>query len=321
MDAHAKAFKFFEGVCQKGIYDNMKTIIYKILIGKKRDINSRFAEMASHYLFEPIACTPAAGWEKGQVERQVNISRCNFFTPLVKVENLEELNRKLEELCLKWAQKTKHPEFKEYTVWEIYQQEKNNLIPYKDSFEGYKIETAVVNSCCLVNFETNAYSVECEYVYKAVELRIYAKKIIIVKKDKIVGEHKRCFEKYKRIYNPWHYVPLLERKPGALRNGAPFKDFKLPEAIQKARTRLSSLPDGDKEFIKILLEVKEYGLDKVDKNCAEVLSEGICNADLIVKRIKNNTKKIVTQELCLQHKLNFDCSCYDKKLLKMEAQK
>ncbi len=137
MGAHDKAFIFFNGICRKGIYDNMKTVIHKILVGKKRDINNRFAEMASHYLFEPIACTPAAGWEKGQVENQVNTSRCNFFTPLVKVESFDELNLKLEGLCLAWAKKTKHPELKEQTVWAIYQQEKDHLLPYRYSFEGY----------------------------------------------------------------------------------------------------------------------------------------------------------------------------------------
>ncbi|GAG07302.1 unnamed protein product, partial [marine sediment metagenome] len=244
MDAHDKAFIFFNGICRKGIYDNMKTVVYKILVGKQRDINDRFAQMASHYLFEPIACTPAAGWEKGQVENQVNTSRRNFFTPLVKVDSFDELNKKLEELCLEWAKKTKHPELKDHTVWEIYQQEKKHLLPYKYSFEGYKVESTIVSSCCLITFDTNSYSAECEYVHKAVELRIYAKKVVIVNGKKIIGQHERCFERHKRIYDPWHYVPILERKPGALRNGAPFKDFKLPASIQKVRDGLSTHPDA-----------------------------------------------------------------------------
>jgi len=321
MDAHDKAFAFFNGICRKGIYDNMKTVIHKILVGKKRDINHRFAEMASHYLFEPIACTPAAGWEKGQVENQVNTSRCNFFTPLVKVDSFEELNLTLDRLCLDWAKKTKHPEFKEQTVWEIYQQEKKHLLAYRYSFEGYKIITAVVSSCCLINVDTNAYSVECDYVYKAAEIRVYAKKIVIVCGHKIIGEHERCFEKHQRIYNPWHYVPILECKPGALRNGAPFKEFKLPTSMQAVRTQLSTHPDRDKEFIKILLEVREYGLDKVDQICRDVLSEGICQADLIVQRIKQKPQKPQNhsvQELFLNYQPDVDCRCYDNQLLKQE---
>jgi transposase len=319
MDAHNEAFKWFEGCCKKGIYDNMKTVINKILRGKDRDINSRFAEMASHYLFEPIACTPAAGWEKGQVENQVSTSRCNFFTPLVKVDNFEELNQKLKQLCLAWSQKTKHPEFKDCTVWEIYQQEKRRLLPYRYSFEGYKIEASVVSSCCLVNYETNAYSVECEYVYQGVELRIYAKEIIIVKGGKIIGEHERCFEKHKHIYNPWHYVPLLKRKPGALRNGAPFKDFTLPKAMQKIRIKLSSYANGDKEFIKLLLQVQEHGLDKVNYICSSVLLDGLCNVDLILQRLEKEPEQITKQQQLLSAPISVDCSCYDKQLLIQES--
>ena len=117
MDAHNKAFEFFSGVCKKGIYDNMKTVVTKVLLGKDREYNARFLQLCSHHLFEPIACTPASGWEKGQVESQADTGRCNFFTPLVKVENFDELNAQLEKNCLAWAKSHKHPEQKMKTVY------------------------------------------------------------------------------------------------------------------------------------------------------------------------------------------------------------
>ena len=209
-DAHDKAFQFFSGTTKKGIYDNMKTAVQKILLGKDRKFNRRFMEMCSHYLFEPIACTPAAGWEKGQVENQVETGRRNFFTPLRKVDRLEVLNEQLKNECIDWAQKTNHPEFKDRKVWEVYQDEKLSLLKYRYPFAGYKIEQAVVSSYGLINYGTNMYSVDCNYVDKIVEVRIYAEKIIIVFAGKIIGEHTRLFDKYKRIYNPWHYVPALE---------------------------------------------------------------------------------------------------------------
>ncbi len=95
MEAHNQAFEFFGGVCKRGIYDNMKTAVQKILVGKDRVFNKGLIELASHYLFEPTACTPAAGWEKGQVENQVETVRSNFFTPLVKVDSLDALNAQL----------------------------------------------------------------------------------------------------------------------------------------------------------------------------------------------------------------------------------
>ena len=74
-DAHDRAFAFFGGACTRGIYDNMKTAVTTILVGKERLYNRRFLQMCSHYLVDPDACTPASGWEKGQVEKNVQDSR------------------------------------------------------------------------------------------------------------------------------------------------------------------------------------------------------------------------------------------------------
>ena len=95
-------------------------------------------------------------------------------------------------------------------------------------------------------------NLNCDYINEVAEVRAYADKIIIVFKGKIIGEHERCFEKKKKLYDPWHYIPALERKPGALRNGAPFKHLKLPQSITNIREKLRAHEDGDKQFIKIL---------------------------------------------------------------------
>ena len=85
-DAHDRAFALFKGACQRGIYDNMKTAVETILVGKDRVYNRRFLQMCSHYLVDPVACTPASGWEKGQVENQVGLVRERFFTPRLRFE-------------------------------------------------------------------------------------------------------------------------------------------------------------------------------------------------------------------------------------------
>lgn len=136
-----------------------------------------------------------------------------------------------------------------------------------------KVENDVVSPYCFVRHATNCYSVECSYVGKAVQVRIYAKEIVVMYRDKMIAHHERSFERYKHIYDPWHYVPLLERKPGALRNGAPFKQLKLPDAMQKVREQLSRYPDGDKRFIRILLSVIPHGLSVVEKACAVALQK------------------------------------------------
>ena len=117
MDAHRQAFAFFGGVCRRGIYDNMKTVVSKILLGKERTFNPRFLAMAGHYLFEPVACTPAAGWEKGQVENQVGLARRRFFSQRRRFEDLAEVNEFLVSECLGWARTQPHPEERERTIW------------------------------------------------------------------------------------------------------------------------------------------------------------------------------------------------------------
>lgn len=312
-DAHNKAFQFFEGSTKKGIFDNMKTAVNKVFVGKDRRFNLRFAEMASHHLFEPIACTPAAGWEKGQVENQVSTGRRNFFTPLRCVNNLGELNKQLRSECIEWAQKTAHPELKEQKVWDVYQDEKQSLLEYHHPFDAYKIEASVVSSCSLINYDTNMYSVECDYVHKVVEVRAYAEKIIIVFKGKVIGEHDRCFETKIKVYDPWHYISVLERKPGALRNGAPFKHFKLPPSLANMRENLRCHKDSDKQFIKILLQVSVHGLAKVDEACAHALKVGVSNADFIKQYLNPTAPQEKTEErqLKLIEEPSEDLLCYN----------
>ena len=99
-DAHDRAFALFKGACRRGIYDNMKTAVETIFVGKGRLYNRRFLQMCSHYLVDPVACTPASGWEKGQVENQVGLVRERFFTPRLRFKNLDELNAWLLDKCI-----------------------------------------------------------------------------------------------------------------------------------------------------------------------------------------------------------------------------
>lgn len=321
LDAHDRGFKFFRGVCRKGIYDNMKTAVKIILGGKEREFNKRFLQMSSHHLFEPIACNPASGWEKGQVENQVGTGRCNFFTPLVKVATLEELNTQLESFCVSWAKSTCHPEYKDKSVFEVYQEEINSLIPYRGAFGGYKVVQAVVSPCSLVLYETNSYSVDVNYVGYPVDVLIYAQEIAVQFQARTIARHERCFDRYHRIYNPWHYVPLLEYKPGALRNGAPFKKLDLPLAMQSIRKHLSQYTDGDHQFIRILLQVREHGLEAVEEACKLGLAQGGCNDTVIISYLKPVEKK--PQREIEFFKLSSppteDCHSYNRAYLKINV--
>ena len=281
-DAHDKAFAFFGGAGRRGIYDNMKTAVDAIFVGKDRAFNRRFEQMCGHYLIEPTACTPSSGWEKGQVENQVGVVRRRFFTPRLKFKSYAELNAWLADRCIAWAKANPHPDMREKTVWEMFEAERSSLVPYVGPFDGFKATPAAVSKTCLVRFDNNRYSVMASAVGRPVEIRAYAERVEFWQGGQIVGSHARAFGRGKTIYDPWHYVPVLARKPGALRNGAPFKDWELPSSMQRVRRKLQNVRNGDRQMVDILGAVLSDGLDAVEAACAEALSESVHSADVIL---------------------------------------
>ena len=281
-DAHDRAFAFFKGTCTRGIYDNMKTAVDAIFVGKNRAYNRRFLQMCGHYLVDPVACTPVSGWEKGQVESQVGTVRQRFFSPRLRVKSFEELNALLIDKCIAWAKANPHPEMTDRTVWEVFEAERPQLVPYAGRFDGFHSVPAAVSKTCLVRFDNNKYSVMASAVGRSVEIRAYAERIEIRQDGRLVGDHPRCFGRGRTIYDPWHYVPVLVRKPGALRNGAPFMDWVLPGALEKVRRKLKGVDDGDRQMVDILAAVLTEGMPAVEAACAEAIAQGVHSADVIL---------------------------------------
>jgi hypothetical protein len=316
-DAHDRAFAFFKGACTRGIYDNMKTAVETIFIGKERAYNRRFLQMCGHYLVEPVACTPASGWEKGQVENQVGVVRERFFTPRLRVKGYDELNAWLFDRSIAYAKAHRHPEFRDRTVWEVFEEERASLVPYAGPFDGFPSLPASVSKTCLVRFDNNKYSVAACAVGRPVEIRAYADRIELRQDGQLVGEHRRCFGRAETIYDPWHYVPVLARKPGALRNGAPFKDWVLPASIERVRRKLAGVGDGDRQMVDILSAVISDGLAAVEAACGEALKHGVHSADVILNILARQREPaapmtITTPEaLRLKHAPDADCTRYD----------
>ncbi len=281
-DAHARAFAFWGGACERGIYDNMKTAVDAVFVGKDRKFNRRFAQMCSHYLVEPTACTPAAGWEKGQVENQVGSLRQRLFIPRPHVKTLEELNRQLEDGCIAYARESRHPDDRERTVLEVFEAERPALVPIRGPFDGFREVDVSASKTCLVRFDRNRYSIEAKAANRPVQLRAYADRVVVRFDGEVVATHERVFGRDGVRYNPLHYLPVLARKPGALRNGAPFKDWELPPNLTKLRARLGRSDEADRQFVDILAAIPEDGLDAVEEACRLALSEGLCSRDAVL---------------------------------------
>jgi hypothetical protein len=273
--------------------------------------------MCSHYLVEPVACTPAAGWEKGQVENQVGLVRERFFTPRLRVKNFEELNAWLLDQCVAYARAHRHPELREQTIWSVFEDERPALVPYAGRFDGFHAAPASVSKTCLVRFDNNRYSVSAHAVGRPVEVRAYAERIELRQDGRLVGEHRRCFGRDQTVFDPWHYVPVLARKPGALRNGAPFKNWPLPTGLAQIRRKLAGSADGDRQMVAILATVLSDGLPAVEAACLEALREGVHSGDVVLNILTRRREPatpitILTPEaLRLRHTPVADCARYD----------
>ena len=281
-DAHTRSFTALGGIPRRGIYDNMKTAVDKVNKGKGRIVNARFAVMCAHYLFDPDFCNVASGWEKGVVEKNVQDSRRRIWLDAQshRFGSFAELNAWLGERCRSLWSELRHPEYKEFSVAEMLEQERAEMMPMPAPFDGYVEKLARVSSTCLVSVHRNRYSVPCELAGQMVSTRLYPNQISVVAGDAVVASHDRLTEREHIRYDWQHYIPLVERKPGALRNGAPFAD--MPEPLKQLRQGLMRHAGGDRIMAQVLAAVPTAGLDAVLVAVELVIESGVLSAEHVL---------------------------------------
>ena len=247
-DAHWHAFRVFGGVPERGIYDNMKTAVDRVGRGKERQVNIRFLAMANHYVFEPEFCNPAAGWEKGQVEKNVQDSRHQVLQGMPGFPDLATMNTWLEQRCVEVWQETPHGTLPG-TIADVWAEERAALMPLPSAFDGFIELSKRVSPTCLISFERNRYSVPASFANRPVSLRIYPDRLVVAAEGNILCDHGRIIQRSHKlpprtIYDWRHYLAVLQRKPGALRNGAPFAEF--PPAFRQLQDQMLRKPGGDR---------------------------------------------------------------------------
>jgi hypothetical protein len=190
-------------------------------------------------------------------------------------------------------------------------------VRYASPFDGFHAKAASVSKTCLVQFDKNRYSVMAHAVGRPVEVHAYADRIVVRQDGGIVADHARSFGREQTVYDPWHYVPVLTRKPGAMRNGAPFKDWSLPGALGRVRQKLKAVPDGDRQMVKILSAVLTDGLAAVEAACSEALGAGLCSSDVVLNVLSRQHQPeppppiTVPDALILRQQPIADCARYD----------
>jgi len=282
LDGHIAAFAFLGGVPQSILYDNTKIAVAKILGDGKRLRTREFAELQSHYLFEDKFGRPAKGNDKGNVEGLVGYSRRHFMVPLPVADNFDALNAKLLDGCIKRQQAKLRGQTE--TIAERMKRDTAALmvlpIPAHDA--SHKVATRV-SSLSLVRYRNNDYSVPTEYGHREVLVKGYVDRVVICLGGQIIACHARCYGRESFIYNPLHYLALLEQKPRALDQAAPLQEWILPEAFERLRRVLEARMDkrGRKEYIQVLRLLESFSMAQVEAAIKRAFGLGTLGFDAI----------------------------------------
>ena len=187
--------------------------------------------------------------------------------------------------CRELAQRV-HPAQTSRTIAGCFTEEGPHLRAIAAVFDGYVEQMLRVSSTCLVRIDYNRYSVPAHLAGRVVSVRTTAERIRIVADGELVADHGRRFGRDQLICDPWHYLPVLEKKPGALRNSAPFQQWDLPTPIQQVRDRILKQPKGDRAFVELLLLAREVGLEALAIACELTLETGIVTAAMVTNELR-----------------------------------
>ena len=281
-EGHCRAFAFFGGVPRRISYDNSKIAVSKIVGRRDRACTDEFLRLESHYLFEHHFCLVRRANEKGHVENLLGFARRNFLVPIPKVDSIEALNHQLEEDCRQDLQRTCWG--KTGTKAERLTEERDRFLPLpSEAFEAHRLETPQANSLSLVRFDGNDYSVPTAYAHHDLTAIGTVEKVRVLFGEEVIATHRRCWNKQKVVFDPIHYLALLERKPGALDVARPLEDWSLPNCFTVLRRRLEhDLEDlGTREFIRVLRLLESVTLRQLTGAVEYALSIGALERDAI----------------------------------------
>jgi transposase len=262
-DGHVQAFRFFGGVPRLISYDNTKIAVSKIIGPRERELTVGFQQLVSHYLYRYQFCRVRRANEKSVAEGIVKFARLNFMVPVPQVRDFDELNAYLLDMCRDDMQRTLRGQTKSKKKLLLEEQLSFLPLPFKP-FEACRVQPGHVNSELLVRFDDNDYSVPMEYAYQDVTVKGYTDHVRICRFNEVIAVHRRCWDRQQQIFNPLHYLPLLERKPHSLPFARPFEQLALPGCFEVLQNRMESqLEQGCREYIGVLRLLEKYSLKQL----------------------------------------------------------
>ncbi len=297
LDGHVAAFAFLGGVPRSILYDNTGLAVARILSGGERQRTRAFAELQSHYLFLDRFGRPGKGNDKGKVEGLVGYARRNFLVPIPAVPSFAALNAHLERGCLERLDHRVrgHAE----SIGERLERDLAALQPRPPvPYEACERKAARVSSLSLVRYDRNDYSVPTAYGHRPVLVRGYVGEVVIACGAEVIARHPRSYAREDFVFDPRHYLALLERKIGALDQAAPLRGWDLPEAFATLRRLLEARMGrhGKREYVQVLRLLEVFRPEDVHAAVREALKLGAIGFDavkhLVLCRIERRPPKL-----------------------------
>lgn len=285
-DGHVEAFEFFGGVPRRIVYDNTGVAVGRIMVGgvKERRLTQGFLQLKSHHLFDHRFCNVRRGNEKGVVEGMVKFTRGNFLVPVPQVRDLNELNGGLKQRCL--TDQQRRVRGKEGIKAVRLVEDLAAMLPLPASrFDGYRKQSTTASSLSLVRFDDNDYSVPVAWAHHPIVAKGSCDEVVLCRGLAEVARHRRMWDKERVVFEPLHYLALLERKPGALDQARPLQGWVLPECYAILRRRLEDKRDGDgtREYIRVLRLLEKHPPEKLQRAVESALRCGATSRDAIAQ--------------------------------------
>jgi transposase len=281
-EGHRRAIEFFGKAPRRISYDNSKIAVAKITGSRDRERTREFLRLQSHYLFESHFCLVRRANEKGHVERLLGFARNNFLVPVPRVDSLAELNAELERRCQADLDRTLRG--KSASKRELLREEHPAMreLP-SQAFDARRVTQAAANSLSLVRFDTNSYSVPVKYAHRQIAVVASVDEVRLVFDGQLVARHPRHWGREQYLFDPVHYLALLERKPGGFDHARPLEAWNLPDCFTTLRRRMEREPDGlgTREFIRTLRLLESCSIAQLADAVEYALDIGIHDADSI----------------------------------------
>jgi len=271
-EGHNQAFAYLGGVPPSMLYDNTRIAVAEITGGEERKPTEEFSRLQSHYLFEAKFGRPGKGNEKGNVEGLVGYARRNFMVPVPRAESWEELNRLLVERCRKRRERKLwgHTE----TIAERFERDREKLLPLPAvPYEACEKRPARASSQALVRYETNDYSVPVKYGHQRVLVKAFVWEVVIACGSQVIARHRRSYGREEMIFDPLHYLALLEQKTRALDQAAPLQGWELPTEFMELRRQMEArlAKGGRREYVQVLRLLETFALSEVSAAIRQAL--------------------------------------------------